>query len=160
LATDFLAAYGHAYAQQDSGLTQLYPGVVDTLQALSPFVRGIVTTKEPAAARMVVRRLGLSRFFQHLQGSTSELRLKPAPDTVLAALEALHGIPAQTMMVGDTPADMLAGQAAGVLTCAVTYGYGRRQALLQCRPDHVIDSFPELLPLVGIARTRMGRSRP
>jgi phosphoglycolate phosphatase len=158
LATAFLAAYRHMYAQQDSCLTQLYPGVVETLQALSSFTRGIVTTKEPTAAQMVVRRLGLTRFFQHIQGSTWELRLKPAPDTVLAALAALHSTAAQTLMVGDSPADIMAGQAAGVLTCAVTYGYGRREALSDCRPDYMIDVFSELLPLVQAAKGRTGRS--
>jgi phosphoglycolate phosphatase-like HAD superfamily hydrolase len=55
-------------------------------------------------------------------------------------------------MVGDTPADILAGKAAGTKTCAVTYGFGTRQALLQCAPDNVIDSFGELLDLVGELR--------
>jgi phosphoglycolate phosphatase-like HAD superfamily hydrolase len=52
------------------------------------------------------------------------------------------------MMVGDTPADILAGKAAGTKTCAVTYGFGTREALLQCAPDHVIESFSELGNLV------------
>ena len=50
-------------------------------------------------------------------------------------------------MVGDTPADILAGKAAGLMTCAVTYGFGRREALLQCAPDYLIDTFGELVPL-------------
>jgi len=34
------------------------------------------------------------------------------------------------------------------MTCAVTYGFGRREALLQCAPDYVIDRFGELETLV------------
>ena len=56
------------------------------------------------------------------------------------------------MMVGDTPADILAGKAAGTKTCAVTYGFGTREALLQCAPDHVIESFRELGNLVRQSR--------
>jgi len=96
----------------------------------------------------VLRRLALTPFFQHIQGGTPGLRLKPAPDTVLAALSALHCAPTHTLMVGDTPADILAGKAAGTATCAVTYGFGRRDALLQCTPDHVIDAFGDLVMLV------------
>ena len=55
-------------------------------------------------------------------------------------------------MVGDTPADVLAGKAAGTKTCAVTYGFGTREALLQCAPDHVIESFRELVDLVRESR--------
>ena len=39
-------------------------------------------------------------------------------------------------------------KAAGTKTCAVTYGFGMRQALLQCAPDHVIENFRELVDLV------------
>jgi HAD superfamily hydrolase (TIGR01509 family) len=144
----FLTVYRRLYARQNAGLTQLYPGVMATLQALSSFTLGIVTTKEPGQAAIVLRRLALTPFFQHTQGGTPGLRLKPAPDTILAALAALRGAPSHALMVGDTPADILAGQAAGTMTCAVTYGFGTREALLQCTPDHVIDTFGELVALV------------
>jgi phosphoglycolate phosphatase len=148
LVSSFLRAYRRTYARQDASLTQLYPGVIATLQALSTFTLGIVTTKEPGQAEIVLRRLGLSPFIQHIQGGTPDLRLKPAPDTILAALAVLHCAPPQALMVGDTPADILAGKAAGLMTCAVSYGFGRREALLQCAPDYMIDTFGELLPLV------------
>ena len=152
LASAFLTTYRHTYAQQDACLTRLYPGVIETLQALSTFTLGIVTTKEPAEAQIVLRRLGLTPFFQHIQGGTPDLRLKPAPDTVLTALATLHCAPPQALLVGDTPADILAGKAAGVVTCAVTYGFGGREALLECAPDFVIDTFRELLPLVHASK--------
>jgi phosphoglycolate phosphatase len=144
----FLTVYRHTYARQDARLTRPYPGVIATLQALSTFALGVVTTKEQAQAEIVLRRLALAPFFQHIQGGTPGLRLKPAPDTVLAALTALHCAPPHTLIVGDTPADILAGKAAGIKTCAVTYGFGTREALLQCAPDYVIDTFGELVPLV------------
>jgi phosphoglycolate phosphatase len=152
LLNTFLTAYRHTYARQDACLTQPYPGVIATLQALSTFTLGIVTTKEPGQAEIVLRRLALTPFFQHMQGGTPGLRLKPAPDTILAALTALHCAPPQALMVGDTPADILAGKAAGTTTCAVTYGFGAREALLQCAPDYVIDTFSELVPVVRRSR--------
>jgi phosphoglycolate phosphatase len=152
LVSAFLTAYRHAYARQDGCLAQPYPGVIATLQALSAFRLGIVTTKEPGEAETVLRRLALTAFFQHIQGGTPGLSLKPAPDTVLAALAALHCAPPHAVMVGDAPADILAGKAAGAITCAVTYGFGRREALLACAPDYVIDTFGELVPLVRALR--------
>jgi phosphoglycolate phosphatase len=148
LVSAFLTAYRHTYARQGACLARPYPGVIATLRALSTLTLGIVTTKEPGQADVVLRRLALAPFFQHVQGGTPGLRLKPAPDTLLAALAVLHCAPLQALMVGDTPADILAGKAAGLMTCAVTYGFGRREALLQCAPDYVIDTFAELLTLV------------
>ncbi len=152
LLSTFLTAYRHTYARQEVRLTQPYPGVIATLQALSSFTLGIVTTKEHRQAEIVLRRLALSPFFQHIQGGTPDLSLKPAPDTVLAALAALHCAPSHAMMVGDTPADIVAGKAAGATTCAVTYGFGTREALLACAPDYMIDAFSELVPLVRTSR--------
>jgi phosphoglycolate phosphatase len=148
LLSTFLSAYRRRYRGQDARLTQIYPGVILTLEALSTFTLGVVTTKEADQAEAVLRRLGLIPFFRQIQGSTLGLRLKPAPDTIRAVLAALHCAPPHTLMVGDTPADILAGKAAGTLTCAVTYGFGTREALLQCGPDRVIDSFGELVDLV------------
>jgi HAD superfamily hydrolase (TIGR01549 family) len=144
----FLTMYRHLFAKQDARLTQLYPGVIATLQALSSYTLGIVTTKEPGQAAIVLQRLALTPFFQHIQGGTPGLPLKPAPDAIFAALTALHRVPPHTLMVGDTPADILAGQAAGTKTCAVTYGFGGREALVQCGPDYVIDAFSELVTLM------------
>jgi phosphoglycolate phosphatase len=152
LLSTFLTSYRRTYTRQDTRLTQPYPGVILTLQALSTFSLGVVTTKESEQAEIVLRRLALTSFFQHVQGGCTGLRLKPAPDTVLAALAALQCAPQHALMVGDTPADILAGKAAGTETCAVTYGFGTREALLQCAPDHVIESFGELVDLVRESR--------
>lgn len=152
LLSTFLTAYRRTYSRQDARLTQPYPGVMLTLQALSAFTLGVVTTKEPGQAVIALRRLALITFFKHVQGGILGLHLKPAPDTILAALAALRCTPPHALMVGDTPADIIAGRAAGTMTCAVTYGFGTREALLRCAPDYVIDSFAELLDLVQESR--------
>jgi HAD superfamily hydrolase (TIGR01509 family) len=152
LLSTFLTAYRRTYTRQDSRLTQPYPGVILTLQALSTVTLGVVTTKESEQAEIVLRRLALIPFFQHIQGGSLGLRLKPAPDTIFAALAALHCAPPRALMVGDTPADVLAGKAAGTKTCAVTYGFGTREALVQCAPDYIIESFRELVNLVRESR--------
>jgi HAD superfamily hydrolase (TIGR01509 family) len=152
LLSTFLNAYRDMYARQDARLTLPYPGVILTLQALSTLALGVVTTKASEQAEIVLRRLALIPYFQHIQGASPGLRLKPAPDPVLAALTALHCAPQQALMVGDTPADILAGKAAGTMTCAVAYGFGTREAQLQCAPDYVIDSFGELVDLVRESR--------
>jgi phosphoglycolate phosphatase len=153
LLSTFLTAYRRTYSRQDACLTQPYPEVILTLEALSTYTLGIVTTKESGQAEIVLRRLALIHFFQHIQGGTVGLRLKPAPDTILAALAALDCAPSNALMVGDTSADILAGKAAGTMTCGVTYGFGARAALLQCAPDFVIDGFGELVDLVRESRS-------
>ena len=52
----FVTEYRLTYTRQDSHLTQPYPGVILTLQALSTFTLGVVTTKESEQAEIVLRR--------------------------------------------------------------------------------------------------------
>jgi phosphoglycolate phosphatase-like HAD superfamily hydrolase len=52
--------------------------------------------------------------------------------------------PEDCLFVGDSAADMEAGRRAGVATCAVTYGYGKREDLAQFTPDYWIDDLREL----------------
>jgi HAD superfamily hydrolase (TIGR01509 family) len=150
----FLAAYRAHYATHCVRATRAYPGVRDTLQKLADLTLGVVTTKLQEQAELVLTQLNLARFFRHIQGGTPGLRLKPAPDTILVALQRLGQTAAQTLMVGDTSADMQAGKAAGVRTCAVTYGFGDTQALLDCGPDYCIRSFPELLSVLAHEATQ------
>lgn len=148
--TTFLETYRARYAAFCAHHTRPYPGVTTTLHALSSLTFGVVTTKAQEQAEAVLRQLQMTAFFQHIQGWVPGLQLKPAPDTVVAALDALRSVPAQTLMVGDTAADMRAGKAAGLRTCAVTYGFGSLTELQACQPDYIIDTFSDLARLVGI----------
>ncbi len=147
--TTFLATYRAYYATFGTRYTQPYPGVIETLHALASYTCGIVTTKAQAQAETIVQQLTMTHFFQHIQGWVPGLQLKPAPDAVLAALHALNCAPEHTLMVGDTTADILAGQAAGLRTCAVTYGFGDTAALRACQPDYVLETFGDLVGVVA-----------
>ena len=147
--TIFLDTYRSRYAAFCAHHTRPYPGVTATLHALSSLTFGVVTTKAQEQAETVLQQLQLTSFFQHIQGWVPGLQLKPAPDAVIAALAALRCAPQQALMVGDTTADILAGKAAGLKTCAVTYGFGSLAELQHCQPDYVIDTFSDLVRLVG-----------
>jgi phosphoglycolate phosphatase len=145
----FLETYRSHYAASGARHTRPYPGVTATLHALASLRFGIVTTKAQEQAETVLRHLHLTSFFQHIQGWVPGLQLKPAPDSVIAALAALGCAPQQALMVGDTAADILAGKAAGLKTCGVTYGFGALEELQHCQPDYMIDTFSDLVSLVA-----------
>ena len=48
--------------------------------------------------------------------------------------------------MGDSAADMEAGRRAGVRICAVSYGYGKPEALAKWDPDYWISDLRELCP--------------
>ncbi|ETX02650.1 MAG: hypothetical protein ETSY1_02805 [Candidatus Entotheonella factor] len=148
----FRQVYRRYFAQYGTQYTQPFPGVRETLNRFPDLALGVVTTKAQNQAEMVLQNLDLAQHFRHVQGARPGIPLKPAPDSLLAALAALEGSPAQALMVGDTPADILAGKAAGVRTCAVTYGFGNWDELQACEPTYTVTSFQNLAAIIETLR--------
>lgn len=124
--------------------TKLFPGAKEALSVLGGR-KSTATTKGTPTTRAVLTQFGVIDYFDHVQG-TDGIPYKPAPDVLHAAMAALGAKPEEVLMVGDSTADMAAGKAAGVKTCAVRYGYGNQQAMAQLEPDYWVD---DLRALVG-----------
>jgi 2-aminoethylphosphonate-pyruvate transaminase len=99
----------------------------------------------------VLARLGWSADLVDLTVSSDEVpRGRPHPDMVQRAM-AVAGVadPARVAKVGDTPADLLEGTAAGCgFVIGVTTGSHTRAELEVHPHTHLIGSLRELLPLV------------
>jgi phosphoglycolate phosphatase len=137
-----LQEYRSIYAARQHCSTTAYPGVLETLATL-PGKKSTATTKGTPTTRIVLELFGLLPFFDHVQG-TDGFPAKPHPDVIYRALTGLGAQPDDCLFVGDSPADMEAAKRAGVKSCAVTYGYGLREELLQWEPDFLIDDFRQL----------------
>jgi 2-phosphoglycolate phosphatase len=122
--------------------TKLFPGVKEALAALGGR-KSTATTKGTPTTRAVLTQFGLIQYFDHVQG-TDGIPYKPAPDVILTAMAALGARPEECLMVGDSTADMAAGRAAGIKTCAVRYGYGNQQELARLVPDYWVDDLRAL----------------
>lgn len=123
--------------------TRLFPGAKETLAVLGGR-KSTATTKGTPTTRAVLTQFGLIEHFDHVQG-TDGIPYKPAPDVLLAAMAALGARPEECLMVGDSQADMAAGHAAGVKTCAVRYGYGNPAEMARFEPDYWVDDLRALV---------------
>jgi phosphoglycolate phosphatase-like HAD superfamily hydrolase len=77
---------------------------------------------------------------------------KPDPEAIHAALESLDVPPSRAWMVGDSPPDIEAGNAAGVRTIAFSpeenQEYCSADTLRKFSPTHVARSFAEVRRLI------------
>jgi HAD superfamily hydrolase (TIGR01509 family) len=152
----FIQSYRRHYEAGFTRQTRLYPGVretLDVLSAMQPRMQlAIATTKRQTTAKALVDALGIGGHFDVVGGSgASTMRPKPAPDLLLALATQLAVAPERVLMVGDTLRDVHAGQRAGMRTAAVTYGLGAVDALLDARPDYVLEEIDELLVVLGMS---------
>jgi len=106
----------------------------------------IATTDDRGPTERTLAALGIAERVASLACADDGIRPKPAPDPVLHICVELAINPAATAVVGDSPADLEMGRAAGVrLVVGVLTGVGDRAALSK-DADVLLDSIAELLP--------------
>lgn len=134
---------------QSANLHVLYPGVEDLLAILRRLdIRlGIVTASDQRALTFL-EKAGVHGHFDAVVSSLDAVQPKPHPEGILLVLQKLGVEPHEAAMIGDTPADILAGKSAGVKTVAVTHGFGTHEALRAARPDHIVNDIPSLLDVL------------
>jgi phosphoglycolate phosphatase len=144
-----LELYLEYYTRHNGDSSRLYPGVAATLERLAGRRLAVLSNKLQRLTQQALEALDLARFFAVIRGGGPGLALKPAPDQLLALTAELAVGPARTLMVGDKPADIQAGRAAGTFTAAVTYGYGDLDSLTAASPDFFLPRFSQLPDLLG-----------
>jgi phosphoglycolate phosphatase-like HAD superfamily hydrolase len=102
----------------------------------------IVTHRGRASTTELLAAHGMSAYFSGCAARDDGYPRKPDPAAFLAVLQA-HGLkPEETITVGDRDIDMLAGKAAGVLTCL--FGPGNEGV----GADIVFKDFDELMAFI------------
>lgn len=128
-------------------------GIADTLDAL-PCPYCVASSSQPERVQLSLQVTGLWPRFEGRAFSSTQVRNgKPAPDLFLFAAETLGYPPSACLVVEDSPAGILAAQAAGMPVVAFTGGShasseDHRATIAGLRPDAIIDDMRALAALV------------
>lgn len=122
----------------------LYPGVTETLNHFSSKKMAVVSNKDEIPTQRIVEKLDLAPFIKVIYGGDSLPVRKPDPRPLWEASKKLALTPQSMVIVGDSPSDIQAGKAAGMITCAVTYGFRSEEDLKNEKPDYLVSGFSEL----------------
>lgn len=144
-----LALFKEHYSAHAQDKTRPYPGISSMLKQLrqNGYRLGIVSNK----FRDAVRALNAHYFGGQISvaiGETPDIRRKPAPDTLLCALDELDVHPRQAVYVGDSDVDIETARRAGVECISVSWGFRSREELLGCGATRIVDSPAALLELL------------
>jgi pyrophosphatase PpaX len=136
----------HYYANHHHHLIP-YDGIAELLGSL--IERGsriaVVSLKPRRAGELELDITGLRSLINLTVWGDDVERVKPAPDGVLRAMSQLGADPDSTLVIGDSPADIMMGRAAGTRTAAALWGGSSRERLLAESPDLALESPAELI---------------
>jgi len=154
LLADAIGVYKVHHSRNLVVRSRLYPSVKETLEHFKVLPMAVFSNKTLEFVQPLVENLGIARFFRMVLGADAGLPLKPAPDAIFHIMRALEVPKEETVMVGDGTTDIEAGRAAGVTTCAVTYGFRTGEELRTAGPDYVIHALSDLKELFVPAKMK------
>ena len=112
---------------------RLYQGIEDVLKACNDNgVRiAVCSSKNERIASEVVALLGVTKYFDALCGSNIDGTRKEKQELIPYALKTLHAKGGErVVMIGDTKFDCVGAKKCGVDFIGVTYGYGKKQDMI------------------------------
>ena len=137
------------YADNLTGLTVPLPGAMDVLEdsVRAGLKLAVVTNKPEAFSREILVHFGMDAHVAVVVGGDTCATRKPEPEMLLHAAAALGASAGDSVMVGDSSADVASARAAGMRVIVVRGGYTTVPAE-ELGADLVIDGLPDLLALL------------
>lgn len=128
-----------------------FPQAAETLTQLKAMgiKLAVVTSKKGDVARHGLEFCRLENYFDAFITPEDTLKHKPEPEPALKALEKLNLAAKDSLMVGDSPYDLLCGARAGCKTAAVRYSLHDKTVLAAQNPDYWLDSLADLIAIVS-----------
>ncbi len=142
-------AYDEYYTAHCQINTKPYDGIMELLDKLDKngYKLAIVSNKQHAAVAEL-NDTYFSKYIKTAIGEQEGVNKKPAPDTVLKALEELGCDTKNAVYIGDSEVDRQTAINSNMDCISVTWGFRDRDLLESLKPYAIIDKPDELLQYV------------
>ena len=148
LPADFLSGHIDEAHAAILGEVRPVPGLEPFLARFAHIPRCIASSSSLGYIDACLARLGFGHWFERRFSAQQVTRGKPDPDLFLMAAAALGAAPEDCVVIEDSPAGVMAGKAAGMLTLGLLAGEhildDHAARLIEAGADHVFDSYEAL----------------
>ncbi|MDO9567438.1 MAG: HAD hydrolase-like protein [Candidatus Desulfaltia sp.] len=141
-----LSKYRKRFSETGIFENVIYPGVTPSLRRIKKagFKVFLATSKPEVFASQILDHFNLTEFFNAIHGSELNGRLSNKSELVAHILDCENLDPKATLIVGDRVYDIIGGKNNGIMTAAVSYGYGTPEEITSSKPDVIFDSFSDI----------------
>lgn len=146
---DILTDYKTDYKLNMENKTRPYNGIMELLLNLHRYnyKMAIVSNKYDSAVKSLSKTY-FGNIIPVAIGESTDVKRKPAPDSVFEAVKELGADLGRTILVGDSEVDVATAKSAGIPCIGVTWGFRSREILNQAGVDFIIDTPKEILTLI------------
>jgi HAD superfamily hydrolase (TIGR01549 family) len=150
-SSDDFTKYVYAGISRSFEQARLFAGVVEVLEICRELgiKLGVVTSSPRSVVAKTLQNLGIASFFETIVTADDVSYRKPHPEPVLSALRNLGESADHCLLIGDSSADILAGQAARLKTALFFppdhsrfYKYDELESLA---PDFIFRHYDDIL---------------
>ena len=115
----------------------------------------IVTNNGKRATEFLLNRFDLREFFDVVVTRNDGLRLKPYPDGIMWVMDKIGSTGDRTLFVGDSPIDVKAGKAAGVVVAVLKSSFFQSLGDFEIKPDYLLEHLSDLLSIIKRASSSL-----
>jgi phosphoglycolate phosphatase len=139
----------HEYAIGSAACIAGIPGLIRELSSRG-YVIGVATMDDERTARDTLAGLGIDHFMSFICGADSGFGVKPTAGMLHAFCRHTGLLPAEVVMIGDSPHDLNMGRAAGAGMVVGVLSGAHGAADLTPLADHVVTDATALLELLQV----------
>lgn len=145
-----MEVYGRVFKENCTYHVAPYEGIVEMLDTLKTLgVRLAVLSNKPhLQTKDVVATFFGADIFTCVQGQQEGIPRKPDPAAVFMIAKELNVATEECLYIGDSDVDMQTGNAAGVTTIGVTWGFRSREVLKENSAAYIVDKAQEIISIV------------
>lgn len=143
--------YSEFFRKDCTYKVSVFDGMFEALEAMKQkgIRLAVLSNKPHDRAVDVVNKLFGENYFDMVQGQTDSIPRKPSPAGALKIAEKFGVRPDQCMYVGDTNTDMQTGNAAGMYTIGVLWGFRTREELEENHAHDIAEHPAQLVSLLN-----------
>ncbi|WP_378954660.1 HAD family hydrolase [Pelosinus sp. sgz500959] len=152
-AKQALVYYRERFSQVGLYENAVYEGIKELLEKLQSQGKTlfVATSKPTIFSIKILEHFGLIHFFKAVIGSELDGTRVEKSDVIQFVLSQVDQSAAQKIiMVGDRKFDIVGAQENGIDVVGVSYGYGSCDELILAKPNHIVNTVPELEQLLCI----------
>jgi len=136
---EFIILFREYYWEHCLDNTKLFTGIDFIIQKYQHKNVTIASNKPRFFIEKILKGLSTLDFIDVIIGPEDVKEVKPHPEMIEKIMEKTDSLKVETLLIGDTYNDIIAGHKAGISTCGVSYGYGNKVAIVEQKPNFLVN---------------------